>query len=129
MIPSTTHRGVKVEIKSAEFAKKFNGNSSPKGKKLLILNVSLENESREQVIIFPQEEFFLAVGKETLPLENYKLEGNLDPGQKSEGRLLFLVPGGISEYVLRLEKGTERSKIDISISNYTDTPGVTGPQK
>jgi len=90
------YKALEVKLKSLEKEKQapLALNPVPEGKTYLILELSMKNTSKSQFIIFLQEEVTLKIGKETIALENYKIENNLDGGQESTGFLLFAIPEG-----------------------------------
>jgi len=108
------YKVLEVKLKSLEIEKQapLALNPVPEGKTYLILELSMKNTSKSQFIIFQQEEISLKIGKEIIPLENYKIENNLDGGQESTGFLLFAIPEGAKR--AKLLFGKFDNKVSVS---------------
>jgi len=72
----------------------------------LIVTVKIKNTASVQNIIFPDEEIRLLDDKEIIPLNNYKFENNLDPGQETSGQLLFKIIIKPKKAVIQFGKST-----------------------
>lgn len=84
----------------------FNNRRAPDGKLFLIVNVTLKNKSDREIFICYDEEVRLLLGKdkpeEIIPLENYWLPTDFEPGKESDGILLFIIHKGKSDLNLQL---------------------------
>jgi len=108
------YKVLEVRLKSVETEKQapLALNPVPEGKTYLVLELTMKNTSKSQFIIFLQEEIRLRIGKEIIPLENYKIENNLDGGQESAGLLLFAIPEGAKS--AKILFGKSDNKVGVS---------------
>ncbi|MDD5053898.1 MAG: hypothetical protein PHG04_00780, partial [Candidatus Nanoarchaeia archaeon] len=90
---------------------------APKGKEFLFIYFDAINNSKIQQFFTPDAEFRLVCNNELIPLRNYRMETNKDPGrQYSNEQLFFVVPEDAKEFVLEVGKkalGVQKIKLKI----------------
>ena len=102
-----TYHEVEFEFSAAERGIGMGMNKSKMGKEYLMLKLRYANKSKKQTFLCPDEEFCLVRNGERIPLNNYKLETNMDPGYSGEGHLLFVVPENAGGFTLQVGKKLE----------------------
>jgi len=78
---------------------------APKGKEFLFIYFDSTNNSTSQQFFSPDAEFRLIYNNEVIPLRNYRMETNKDPGKLySNEQLFFVIPEDVKEFTLEIGK-------------------------
>ena len=103
------------ELTTAEKGIEMGMRKAKTGKLFLLIRFRATNKASKPIFLSPDEEFRLLAGSETIPLDNYFLETNPDPGKVYEGRFQFIVPETASSFILEYGKKKDK-KIQMGIS-------------
>ena len=102
---TTAEKGIEMGMRKAKAGKVF-----------LLIRFRAVNKASKPIFFSPDEEFRLLAGSETIPLDNYFLETNPDPGKTYEGRFQFIVPEAARGFILEFGKKKDKKiQTDINI--------------
>jgi len=101
---TTAEKGIEIGMRKAK-----------PGKAFLLIRFRAVNNATKPIFLSPDEEFRLFAGSEAIPLDNYFLETNPDPGKTYEGRFQFIVPETVRSFILEFGKKKDK-KVQINIS-------------
>jgi len=81
---------------------------------MFTINIKIKNNATLTSIIFPNEEVRLIADGQVIPLEDYKFENNMNPGQEVTGTLLFKLSAKVKKAVLQFGK-TVLPKVNVEL--------------
>ena len=110
------YRNVSFDFTKAERGIEMGMRKAKSGKEFLMVRFNVSNTSGKQLFFSPDEEFRAIADGQIIPLENYKLETNMDAGYSNEGHLLFIIPETAHSFIVEFgTKTKEKTSINVSI--------------
>ncbi len=114
---SIIYNKVSFKFTRIEKGTEINMARAPAGKEFLFIYFDSINNSKVQQFFSPDAEFRLICNKESIPLRNYRMETNKDPGKLYPNeQLFFVIPEDAKEFVLEIGKkalGVQKIKLKI----------------
>lgn len=104
---SVTYNKVEMHFTKVEKGTELNMSAAPAGKEYLMIYFDSTNKGVGQAFFYPGEEARLVVEGEIIPLRNYRMETNKDPGKLyKDEQFFFVVPETAKEFILEIGKKT-----------------------